>query len=72
MRRLVFRIHRGDFALRKNTIETTGLSIAARAHLLAWAKQEGIDFDHKPAGILHIYRDKAGFEHAGRVSQLLA
>ncbi|WP_354673470.1 D-amino acid dehydrogenase [Cupriavidus alkaliphilus] len=57
---------------RRNTIETARLAIAAREHLFAWAAQEGIDFDLKRAGILHIYRDRAGFEHAGRVSALLA
>ncbi|MFJ4293215.1 D-amino acid dehydrogenase [Cupriavidus sp. NPDC089707] len=57
---------------RRNTIETARLAIAAREHLFAWAAQEGIDFDHKREGILHIYRDKASFEHAGRVSALLA
>ncbi|SPA54849.1 D-amino acid dehydrogenase, small subunit; similar to dadA [Cupriavidus taiwanensis] len=57
---------------RRNTIETARLAIAAREHLFAWAAQEGIDFDLKKEGILHIYRDKAGFEHAGRVSALLA
>ncbi|WP_373459669.1 D-amino acid dehydrogenase [Cupriavidus necator] len=57
---------------RRNTIETARLAIAAREHLFAWAAQEGIDFDLKRAGILHIYRDRAGFEHAGRVSVLLA
>ena len=57
---------------RKNTIETARLAIAAREHLFAWAAQEGIDFDLKKKGILHIYRDKAGFEHAGLVSRLLA
>lgn len=57
---------------RCNTIETARLAIAAREHLFAWAAQEGIDFDLKKEGILHIYRDKAGFEHAGRVSELLA
>ncbi|MBP0621220.1 D-amino acid dehydrogenase [Cupriavidus consociatus] len=57
---------------RRNTIETARLAIAAREHLFAWAAQEGIDFDHKREGILHIYRDKACFEHAGRVSALLA
>ena len=56
----------------KNTIETARLSIAAREHLLGWAAQEGIDFDHKPKGILHIYRDKADFDQAGKVSRLLA
>ena len=57
---------------RQNTIETARLAIAAREHLFAWADAEGIDFDLKKKGILHIYRDKAGFEHAGLVSKLLA
>ena len=57
---------------RRNTIDTTRLAIAARQHLFDWAEAEGIDFDLKRRGILHIYRDKAGFDHAGRVSQLLA
>ncbi|WP_354684717.1 D-amino acid dehydrogenase [Cupriavidus necator] len=57
---------------RRNTIETARLAIAAREHLFSWAAQEGIDFDLKQEGILHIYRDKAGFKHAGRVSALLA
>jgi D-amino-acid dehydrogenase len=56
----------------KNTVETTRLAIAARAHLNAWADAEGLDFDHKREGILHIYRDKASFDHAGKVSKLLA
>ncbi len=57
---------------RRNTIETARLAVAAREHLYAWAYAEGIEFDLKRRGILHIYRDKKGFEHAGRVSQLLA
>jgi D-amino-acid dehydrogenase len=56
----------------RNTIDTTRLAIEARQHLFDWAASEGIDFDHKREGILHIYRDKKGFDHAGRVSQLLA
>jgi D-amino-acid dehydrogenase len=56
----------------RNTVETTRLAIAAREHLFDWAAAEGIDFDHKREGILHIYRDQAGFDHAGRVSRLLA
>ena len=56
----------------RNTIETARLAVAARQHLFAWAQEEGIDFDLKKQGILHIYRDKKGFAHAGRVSQLLA
>ena len=57
---------------RSNTVQTTRLAIAARKHLFAWAEEEGIDFDLKTKGILHIYRDKASFEHAGAVSKLLA
>lgn len=57
---------------RNNTIETTKLAIAAREHLFAWAQNENIDFDLKKQGILHIYRDKKGFDHAGKVSIMLA
>ena len=56
----------------RNTIDTTRLAIAAREHLFAWAQAEGVDFDLKKEGILHIYRDKKGFDHAGKVSALLA
>lgn len=57
---------------RRNTIETARLAIAARDHLFAWADAEGIDFDLKRQGILHIYRDKKGFDHAAEVTRLLA
>lgn len=57
---------------RNNTAETTRLAIAAREHLFGWAEREGIDFDLKKKGILHIYRTRAGFEHALKVSALLA
>ena len=57
---------------RQNTITTAKMAIAARQHLFSWAEAEGIDFDLKKEGILHIYRDKQGFDHAGQVSQLLA
>jgi D-amino-acid dehydrogenase len=56
----------------RNTVETARLAVAARQHLFAWASEEGIDFDLKKKGILHIYRDKKGFDHAGRVSHMLA
>ena len=56
----------------RNTIETAHMAVAARQHLFAWAEEEGIDFDLKQHGILHIYRDKKGFDHAGRVSEMLA
>ena len=57
---------------RRNTIETTRLAKAAREHLFAWARAEGVDFDLRKEGILHIYRDKKGFDHGGKVSLLLA
>ncbi len=57
---------------RDNTVETARLAIAAREHLFGWAQAEGIDFDLKKQGILHIYRDKKGFDHAAQVSKLLA
>jgi len=58
---------------RENTITTARLApVAAREHLFAWAQEESIALDLKKEGILHIYRDKAGFEHAGEVSRLLA
>jgi D-amino-acid dehydrogenase len=55
-----------------NTTETARLAIAARDYLFEWAQKEGIEFDLKKQGILHIYRDKAGFDHAANVSKLLA
>ncbi len=55
-----------------NTIETARLAIAAREHLFAWAEAEGVDFDLKREGILHFYRDKASFDHAAKVTTLLA
>jgi D-amino-acid dehydrogenase len=57
---------------RDNTVATTKLAIAARNHLFAWAEAEGIDFDLKRQGILHIYRDRKGFDHAAEVSKMLA
>jgi D-amino-acid dehydrogenase len=56
----------------RNTIETARLAIASRQHMFAWADEEGVEYDLKKQGILHIYRDKAGFDHAGKVSELLA
>ncbi|WP_219117912.1 D-amino acid dehydrogenase [Janthinobacterium sp. UMAB-56] len=56
----------------RNTIATARMAIAAREHLFAWAAQENIDFDHRRAGILHVYRDQRGFERAAGVSRLLA
>ncbi|WP_342723491.1 D-amino acid dehydrogenase [Bradyrhizobium sp. B097] len=56
---------------RSNTIETVRLAIAARKHLFEIAEREHIDFDHERRGILHIYRDKASFQHALKVNAIL-
>lgn len=54
-----------------NTIETARLAIAAREHLYSWAEKENIDFDQEMRGILHVYADKKGYDHATRVNELL-
>ncbi|MCK1744690.1 D-amino acid dehydrogenase [Bradyrhizobium sp. 139] len=56
---------------RRNTIETTKLAIAARHHLFELADREGIAFDLERRGILHIYSNKAQFDAASRVNELL-
>jgi len=55
----------------QNTIETVRLAVAAREHLFAWAEKEQIDFNLEERGILHIYADKHGFNHAAKVNDLL-
>ncbi|WP_425252334.1 D-amino acid dehydrogenase [Janthinobacterium sp. NFX145] len=59
-------------AYERNTIATARMAIAAREHLFGWAQAENIAFDHRRAGILHVYRDQRGFERAAGVSRLLA
>ena len=56
---------------RANTVATTALAIEARKHLFAVAEKEGIEFDLERRGILHVYRDEAGFEAAAKVNELL-
>ena len=56
----------------KNTVESARLAIAAREHLFDWAARENIDFDHETRGILHMYQNKYGFDHATRVNRMLA
>ncbi|RAI59527.1 D-amino acid dehydrogenase [Roseicella frigidaeris] len=56
---------------RANTTATTRLAIEARKYLFSIAEQEGIDFDVEHRGILHVYRDKPGFDAAARVNALL-
>lgn len=55
-----------------NTIATARLAVAARAEMARIAADEGIAFDREDRGILHVYEDRAGFEHAAAVSRLLA
>ena len=57
---------------RENTVATARLAVAAREHLFAWAAAEGVDFDLRRQGILHLSRERTGLEHAGEVSILLA
>lgn len=57
---------------RSNTIATTRLAIAARAHLYEIAERENIQFDLERRGILHIYHDKPSYDAACKVSSLLA
>jgi D-amino-acid dehydrogenase len=56
---------------KENTLETVRLSIEARKHMFAMAERENIQFDLEQRGILHFYRDKAGFEKAAKVNALL-
>jgi D-amino-acid dehydrogenase len=56
---------------KNSTIETVRLAIEARKHLFAMAEREKIDFDLEKRGILHFYRDKAGFDKAAKVNALL-
>ena len=56
----------------RNTVETARLAILARQVLFGMAQRERIDFDAASRGILHVYRDRTGFETAARVNRLLA
>lgn len=57
---------------RENTIATARMAIAARGLLREKAARYGFGFDAEDRGILHIYTDRAEFDHAGRVTALLA
>ncbi len=56
---------------RANTIETTRLAIQGRKFMFDMAERENIDFDLEKRGILHVYQDKAEFDHASDVNKLL-
>lgn len=53
-----------------NTIATTKMAIASRAHMFEMAKEAGVDFDLEKRGILHVYANQKGFDHAARVNEL--
>lgn len=57
---------------RANTVETARLAVTARAGLMDMAERSGVDFDWTPAGILHFYKSRRDFDHARRVTGLLA
>ncbi|MBB6261209.1 D-amino-acid dehydrogenase [Paenochrobactrum gallinarii] len=54
-----------------NTVATAKLAIEAREHLYRIAEEEGINFDLEKRGILHVYRNEAGYRHAEKVNALL-
>lgn len=56
---------------RANTIATTRMAIHARQLLFEIAEKEKIDFGLERRGILHLYNDRAAFEHGLEVSRLL-
>ena len=56
---------------RANTLETVRLAISGREHMFRMAEREGIAFDLERRGILHFYRDKAGFDKAAAVNAIL-
>ncbi|WP_104498192.1 D-amino acid dehydrogenase [Acinetobacter indicus] len=54
-----------------NTQETVSLALLARKRLFEIAEQEQIDFNLEKRGILHFYHNKADFDFAIRVNDLL-
>jgi D-amino-acid dehydrogenase len=55
-----------------NTVATAKLAVAAREHMFAIAEREQIRFDLEKRGILHVYRNRASYDHAMKVNALLA
>ena len=56
---------------RANTTETVRMAIAARGLLKENAERHGFGFDCENRGILHIYNNKAEFDHATEVNSYL-
>lgn len=54
-----------------NTVSTVRMAIEARGHLKEIAEDENIQFDREDRGILHFYRNKADFETATNVTEIL-
>jgi D-amino-acid dehydrogenase len=57
---------------RRNTATTARMAIAARELLFQIADREQIEFGLEKRGILHLYNDKASFDHAVQVNAILA
>jgi D-amino-acid dehydrogenase len=57
---------------RANTVATVRLAIEARKALFQIAEREGLDFDLRRNGILHVYKSKSDFAQAECVNRLLA
>ena len=55
-----------------NTTETARMAIAAREILLEKAERHGVDFNCVQRGILHFYKTREEFDHAGEVTRMLA
>ena len=55
-----------------NTIETARMAQAARGVFHDMAARAGVDFDHKPAGIVHFYKTEKDMASARKVSALYA
>lgn len=57
---------------RRNTAATLRLALYSRAALKELRQETGLVYDHRGAGILHIYRDPRAYDHARRVAEAMA
>ena len=55
-----------------NTVQTAKMAIESRHYMDAFAAEAGIRFDRENSGILHFYKKQSAFEHAHRVTDMLA
>lgn len=56
----------------QNTIKTAKMAIESRRYIDTFASEAGIQFDRENTGILHFYKKQSEFEHAHRVTEILA